>query len=155
MPVLIYSWHVVCKTNTKRRRRRRRVCHQVLLHVLRYRPHFDKIWHEDLYCQLLCSFLPDPYLTLHKHEQNSIMLAKFHVFSTGQLTSSLFWVFVKSQLVCYCIWGLCSFPMLMGQDIMTLQEPPCILPRVVDIKSIYSSQQSSRAKILNVSQEQV
>jgi len=82
------------------------------------------------------------------------MLAKFHVSATGQLTSSLFWVFLQSQLVCYCISGLYSYPMLMGQDIMTLQELLCILPRIVDIKSIYSSQQPSRAKILNVSQEQ-
>lgn len=128
MPVLIYSWHVVCKTNT--RRRRRRVCHEVFPHVLRCRPYFDEIWYEDLYCQLMCSFLPDPSLTLHKHESNSIMLAKFHVFATGQLTSSLFWVVVHvdTQLVCYCISGLCSYPMLMGQDIMTLQESLCILP---------------------------
>jgi len=75
------------------------------------------------------------------------MLAKFRVFATGQLTSSLFWIFVQRQLVCYCISGLSSYPMLMGQEIMTVQEPTYILPRIVDTKSIYSSQQPNRAKI--------
>jgi hypothetical protein len=75
------------------------------------------------------------------------MLANFHVFATGHLTSSLFWVFVQRQLVCHCISGLRIYPMLMGQDIMTLQEPTYILARIVDTKSIQSSQQPSKAKI--------
>jgi hypothetical protein len=79
---------------------------------------------------------------LHKHESNSIMLAKFHVIAAGHFTSSLFLIFVQRQLVCYCVSGLCSYPMLMGQDVMTLQEPTSILLRIVDTKSICSSQKS-------------